>query len=98
MFIFLIGSVTRRCVRSLVYFPYRISYGKSPTGREVGITLSTYEFQHSSQERLSFYTFGSGETRAVLDDVRVVKGTPTVKCSGDLVKVSCTFRKILSRS
>ena len=86
------------CKKKSWFFPYRISYGKSPTGREVGITLSTYEFQLSSQERLSFYTFGSGEERAVLDDVRVVKGTPTVECSGDLVKVSCTFCKILSRS
>ena len=67
---------------------FRISYGKAPSNKEVGIELSVYEFQHTSQEKLSFYTFGSGEDEVTVDDVRVVKGKPTVTCSGGLVKVS----------
>ena len=67
---------------------FRISYGKSPSNKELGIELSTYQFQHTSREKISFYTFGSGENEVTVDDVRVVKGRPTVTCSGELIKVS----------
>ena len=66
---------------------FRISYGKAPSDREVGIELTTYQFQHTNKEKLSFYTFGSGEDAVTVDDVRVVKGRPTVVCSGELIKV-----------
>ena len=53
----------------------------------MGIELSTYQFQHTNKEKISFYTFGSGEYKVTVDDVRVVKGRPTVTCSGELIKV-----------
>ena len=40
---------------------------------------------------MSFYTFGSGEEKITVDDVRVVKGRPTVICSGELIKVEYKY-------
>ena len=80
----ILGSVTTYFFNFLFF---RLSYGKAPRGREVGIELSTYEFQHTKNEKLNFFTFGAGEDKVVVDEVRVVKGRPIVKCSGGLIKV-----------
>ena len=66
---------------------FRISYGKSPSNREIGNTLATHQFLHTTMDTVSFYTFGSGENKVIVDDVRVVRGSPTVTCGYGLKKV-----------
>ena len=62
-------------------------YGKAPAQREVGYVHAAYSFPGSSKDRVSFYTFGSGEERVTIDDVRVIQDKPEMNCGEGYIRV-----------
>ena len=66
----------------------KIMYGKAAASKEIGEVRASYVFPETQQNRLSFYTFGSGESRIQVHDVRVINSYPAeIKCSPGYVKV-----------
>ena len=57
-----------------------IVYGKSPASQELGEVKTSFTFHSTNKTRVSFYTFGTGQSSLKVDDLRVVDELPNVKC------------------
>ena len=58
-----------------------IVYGKSPPSKELGEVKTSFTFRDTGKSRVSFYTFGTGQSSLRIDDLRVIDGFPkNIKC------------------
>ena len=63
-----------------------LQYGKAPKDSEIGNVFSSFTFRNVPEFKTFFYAFGSGESKIMISDLRVIKGQPKIACQAGLVK------------
>ena len=57
-------------------------YGKAPASKQIGEVKASFTFPKTEDRHVSFYTFGTGQTKLVVDDIRIINELPKeIECT-----------------